>query len=363
MNRRNLDQALAALADALYSQDISQNPIDIIEKLPNQSISGDKIRGGKITDFTSHGITDRATTEQIVVKDNGVSIKNVSGNLTVVGGIVAKEITVDTITVKEIKTEVKLEKDNSIIFSGDKIHNKGLIWSAKDYNKQFVFNTGPDRFYSSEIIDLDRNKHFSVGGVKVIDSEEIGPTVWKSGLREVGVLRSLAVEGEFKLNNYLFFNPTIDRLGIGIEMPHAALSVAEMGVEVMVGTDDNLNGMIGTFSPVEFNIVTDNTARITIGASGNITVGQAGKVVSVPGKLGIGVKNIDQNVDLHVAGPVKLNNHIQMYANAAPTEGTFTAGDIVFNSEPGVGKFVGWVCVSAGSPGSWYPFGEIKDKR
>ena len=78
--------------------------------------------------------------------------------------------------------------------------------------------------------------------------------------------------------------------------------------------------------------------------------------------MSVGVKVADPNVDLHVAGPVRLNNHIQMYATAAPTTGTYTVGDIVWNQNPSVGKFVGWVCVRAGTPGSWYPFGQIAER-
>jgi len=362
MNKKNLDQALAALADALYSE-ANNDPLSVITNLPKQSISGDYIHGGKITNFKSSGITDTASREQIVISDDKVTVKTLASNTFTADTVNAANINVDILTVKEIKTTLKLEKDSSVTFTGPDVYSKGLLWQSRDYNKQFVFNPNPDRFFSSEIIDINKGKFLSVGGVKAIDDEEIGPTVWKSNLREVGTLKGLKVDGDVTLNNYIFFNTTLDRLGIGTDIPHAALSVAEMGIEVMLGTDDELKGMIGTFAPVDFNIVTDNTARITVTAAGNVLLGNPGKVVSVQGKLGVGVKNVDQNVDLHVAGPVRLNNRIQMYAEAAPTEGTFGVGDIVFNSNPGVGKFVGWVCTNAGAPGSWYPFGEIKDRK
>ncbi len=44
----------------------------------------------------------------------------------------------------------------------------------------------------------------------------------------------------------------------------------------------------------------------------------------------------------------------------APTSGSFTQGDIVWNSNPQPGNFVGWVCVKAGNPGMWATFGEIR---
>lgn len=360
MNRKNLDQALAALADALQGQQPPElNVADIAASIPERSLNGNMIQGGKITKFTSQGISDRASEEQVVVTNDSVTVKE----LAVKQNITAKNIKADILEVREIKTEVKLEKDSSVNFAGDKIYGKGLLWVAKDYNKQFVFNSGPDRFFSSETIDVNKGKSFSIGGVKVIDDQELGPTVSKSNLREVGTLRGLLVDGDVKINQYLCYNSAIDRLGLGIETPNAALSVAEMGVEVMLGTDDNLKGMVGTFGAIDFNIVTDNTTRISVTAVGNITLGTEGRIVSIPGKLGVGVKNPDQNVDLHVAGPVRLNNHIQMYASEQPTTGAFTVGDICWNDKPSIGKFVGWVCIEAGQPGLWYPFGKIEDRK
>jgi hypothetical protein len=368
MNKQNIDQALAALSDALYSDDFAtSNPLSIIESLPKHSISGDLVSGGTINQFSSRGITDHATSEQMIVNNESVSIKAlradiVRGNLTVEDTVVAKTIIVDTIKVKEIITDIKVEKSSSITFTGD-ISSKGLIWNGKDYNKQFVFNPGPDRFFSSESIDINQGRFLSINGVKVLGDDELGPTVVKSNLREVGRLNGLIVDGDIRINQYLCYNSAIDRLGLGIEDPHAAFSVAEMGIEVMMGTDDDMSGLVGTYGAVDFNIVTDNTTRINIGASGNILIGNAGKSVSILGKLGIGVKNIDPNVDLHVTGPVRLNNQLQMYASEVPTEGIYKAGDICWNSHPTVGKFVGWVCVSAGSPGNWFAFGEIKDRQ
>jgi hypothetical protein len=37
----------------------------------------------------------------------------------------------------------------------------------------------------------------------------------------------------------------------------------------------------------------------------------------------------------------------------APTAGTWVAGRVVFNNAPAVGKPIGWVCVTGGTPGTW----------
>jgi len=46
-------------------------------------------------------------------------------------------------------------------------------------------------------------------------------------------------------------------------------------------------------------------------------------------------------------------------AAAAPVAGTWARGDIVFNSTPSAGGYIGWVCVTAGTPGTWKAFGAI----
>lgn len=47
--------------------------------------------------------------------------------------------------------------------------------------------------------------------------------------------------------------------------------------------------------------------------------------------------------------------------NAAPTVvGTYKVGDRVWNSDPAAGEFIGWVCVAAGTPGTWKGFGAIE---
>ena len=49
----------------------------------------------------------------------------------------------------------------------------------------------------------------------------------------------------------------------------------------------------------------------------------------------------------------------QPIALAAPTAGTYTLGQIVWNAEPASAEAVGWVCTVAGTPGTWKAFGTI----
>lgn len=45
---------------------------------------------------------------------------------------------------------------------------------------------------------------------------------------------------------------------------------------------------------------------------------------------------------------------------AAPTTGSYQRGDRIWNSEPSAGGYIGWVCVTAGTPGTWKGFGTIQ---
>ena len=49
----------------------------------------------------------------------------------------------------------------------------------------------------------------------------------------------------------------------------------------------------------------------------------------------------------------------QAWFNAAPTDGTWQVGDIVWNTSATAGGTVGWICTTAGTPGTWKTFGAI----
>ena len=48
-----------------------------------------------------------------------------------------------------------------------------------------------------------------------------------------------------------------------------------------------------------------------------------------------------------------------VYDTAPPTAGTWQVGDKVWHSTPEPDGNVGWVCVAAGTPGTWKKFGQI----
>jgi hypothetical protein len=371
MAENNLDKAIAYLGTQISSLvDAAKSPIDtdnLHTLLAKRSLTGDHINGGMILNFASKGIKDEANSQQLLVNDSGIKVSTltvdtIKGNVSF-DSITASTIKVDVLEVKELKTDIQLEKSSSLEFKGDAIYGKGLIWSGQGYTKQFIF-AKPDKFFSTEHIELSKDKAYFIDNNPVLSATELGLSVTKSNIRSLGRLQGLIVDGNVSIGQYLYFNAVTSRLGFGTEEPNAAMSIAENGVEVLIGTSDDNKGIIGTFASSPFDIVTDNIPRVSIAAAGNILLGnrtQSPIEVAVHGKLGVNVRTIDSRVDLHVAGAIKFNDKLQLSAASAPDGGTYNRGDIVWNSEPDFGKCIGWVCIRAGSPGAWAPFGEIKN--
>jgi len=370
MAENNLDKALAYLGSSLNSLVTQANgPVDLDNlhtRILKRSLTGDHLMGGTIVNFASTGIKDQATSQQLTIKDTGVEIKSltvdsVKGNLSVENTLTVNTIKVDVLEVREIKTDLKFGQGASLevtVTGGETLVGKGMLLKGQGSTKQLIFTINPDKFVSTEHFELIKDREYRIDGTPVLSATALGMGITKSNLREVGRLRGLIVDGSVNLGQYVFYNDSTNRFGIGIESPNAGLSVCEDGVEVILGTKDQSRGIVGTFASVPFDIVTDNTARMSVGSSGNITFNSSEVVLN--GKLAIGVRTRDSRVDLHVAGAVKYQDHIHQYLNGVPDSGTYIRGDIAWNTEPDVGRCVGWVCVRAGSPGTWMPFGEIK---
>lgn len=339
--------------------------------IPKKSLSGDHIHGGKITEFESVGIKDNSTKLSLVITDKGITTKSVKteallgdntvkGSLTVEGNaVVSGELTVKKLHVDELVSDTRIERSSPLEFHPDKtgIYGKGLFWKSDHGTKQLIYRNNPNRFWSSEIIDLAADTYFSIDGIAVLRARELGNTVTKSNLTEVGTLRNLKTQGDLTLDDYIFYNSSSNRLGYGTESPNATVSIASLNSEFIIDVEGMLT-RVGNYTTDDLEIVTDDTARITITKNGNIQLGSnIESKTTIIGKLGINVKNPD--VDISTANAVRFQGKKFEVADSDPLNGTYRKGDIVWNNDPKPTGYVGWICVREGTPGEWKPFGQI----
>lgn len=360
---QRIRQGLNDLGDAIFNLAHQEAPKSEIK---DRELSGNKIHGGKITQFQSVGIKDDSTRLVILVNDDGIVTDNidvetlvgdtgVTGDLTVAGHITAQSLHVD-----EITADIRQERSSPLEFvatKDDKIYGKGLLFRDDQRTRQFTLQPGPDRFFVSEPIDLHREAYISVGGISVLNENELGTTVTKSNLRKVGTLQDLKTEGSLTIDEFVFWNSDYMRLGFGTDSPNGMLGLVQDGAE-LVADIENETAKIGTFTTSDFDIVTDNTARISVSATGRIVIGSSSDTkVTVRGKLGVNVNN--SNADIATAGPVEFEGKRFEVGSESPTSGVYKKGDIVWNSDSKPTGFVGWVCTREGSPGVWKTFGQI----
>lgn len=363
----DIRKSLESLADAIEEIQNKKQSVQIADR----SISGDKIFGGMIAKFSSKGISDLANSTILTVKDDGLHLdvihaKRVAGPLSVdgsmsVGGDISVNgaVTAKKLHVEELTADVRNERTDPLSFLGNDnktAYGKGLIWPGGDYTKQFLLQERPDRFFSTEAIELRAGKIYMINGQNVLSQDALGTTVVKSNLKKVGLLEKLEVEGSLTVDNYVYYDPNTQRLGLGTESPNGAFSLLSWDHEFVIDPTEDRRFKIGTYTTGGFDIVTDDTARISIEPNGAITLHN--KVV-IKDKLGVGVKNFSPDVDITTGGPVRLQGKKFEVGDAAPSDGSYVKGDIVWNSDPKTSSYVGWVCVRAGTPGVWKPFGQI----
>jgi len=358
----DIRKSLNALADSIEA--IENRPEPTV-KIHDRELSGNKINGGLITNFSSVGIKDNASRETIVtVKDDGIHVSvahidtinnalNVKGNLKVDGEIHAKKLHVD-----EVSADVRNERTSPLEFKGgDKpAYGKGIIWTGGKYTKQFILQGSEDRLWSTEDLDLATGKSYRINNIPVISETGLGPSVAESNLKKVGPLRELNVVGDLTVDYFLRYDSGLKRFSLGAEAPPGMFTLESQSHQFVIDPQSTGDWKLGTHSTGKLSLITDDTARISIDPTGAVTIHN--KTV-VQGKMGIGVKNFIDDADLTVAGPIRMQDKKFEVSNAIPTSGVYKKGDIVWNSEPKSGGTVGWICLRDGTPGEWKSFGNI----
>jgi len=336
-------------------------------------LSGDIINGGTIQNFSSTGIQDRATELTLTVTDGQIAVDTVSvntiqaannQNLVIRGDVkVYGILDAGFVRTTEIIANQRYEKQYlEFALNGENgnVIGTGLMWPASDYNKLFVYNTNPGRFFLSENVDLAPQRYFSINNSLVLSTTELGGSVVNSSLQTVGILQGLTVVGAVNFNEQLFFDGT--RLSIGNAEPNKLFSVYSESADVdfYIDGDSSSRARVGTANNRAVDIVSDDQVRVSIEANGDVTFGlesNQNTTARVYGQLSVGIKNPQEQFE--VAGNMRIGGKLFAQGSGAPTEGHHNQGDIIWNNNPVGSAYIGWVCVQSGFPGQWKVFGQI----
>lgn len=356
---QRIRQGLGDLGEAIYQLSRAEAPTP---EITNRSLTGDAIHGGKITAFQSQGIRDDSTRLVVVIDNDGIvtdkiDVETIVGNTTVDGDLTINgAITATSLHVNELTADIRQERSSSLEYTND-VYNKGLVWRTPNGSKQFTLKPQPDRLWSDLPLDVHRDSYYGIDNVSVLTMSELGPTVTRSSLTQVGVLQNLAVDGNFNIDQYVFWNGDFMRFGIGTETPNGTFGIVQDDAEFIIDTDGK-KATIGTFSTADLEVITDNTKRLSISSTGKITIGSdSNSKTNIKGKLGVNVEN--PTADIETAGSVSFEGKLFEVAASYPTSGSYRLGDIVWNSQPKPTGYVGWICTKAGTPGLWKTFGQI----
>jgi hypothetical protein len=276
---------------------------------------------------------------RLVVKNNGeVHIGNElskTGVLRVFGSLYADSVVSDT----RIERTTSLEFNTS---ASSSIYGKGLLWSGVGALKQFILSELPDRFWSTESIDIVAGRSYYINGTEVLSETAIGNNITDSKLTSVGELKSLSVLGTVTFDS-----------GI-TSASHVNTPVVNIADSITINTNglDAKSKLV--LSVNESVVLYSDPNEIVLGNKLNATT-----PIKVFGPLSIGINNPDPTVSLSVNGDVSFNNKKFVTGIAAPVIGSFVKGDICWNENPTATGYVGWICLQTGTPGEWKPFGLI----
>jgi len=326
------------------------------------------VKDSIITEFSSPGIKDNSTKQTLFIEDDKITVKTASidtldRSLTIKGDVkIYGILDAGFVRTTEIITNQRYEKQFlEFAAPGGESIGSGLLWLGGQ-NRQFLFRINPDRFWLTENVDLPEDKSLMFNGTPALSKDSLGLDVVNSNLQKLGTLNNLQVSGEVNIGDHIYFNPISQRVSLGAEEGNGLFSVYDYlnNVEIIIDGGENGYGKIGTYSNKGLDLITGDLARISITESGNVTIGHEYKdntITRVYGKMGVGVKNPTEQ--LEVAGNMKLGNRLFANGDSAPTDGQYQKGDIVWNTNPKVDTYVGWICITSGSPGTWRPFGNI----
>lgn len=256
--------------------------------------------------------------------------------------------------------------------TGSGFYNLGDDTNACVFYGSRAFSNGEYGFYDDSLLgntyigcetDLNTTGGYFATNAKPNRSVYFGcygegnqPIVWNIGARcvRLGSLGALANDltntglslsavpsGDGYFNKPLAFAETDAVANALTGGPH--LRVGSAGLDYRAASASKKLLINGASSSNYTDVVSDTVAAIRFPNSaviGNIAIGRP----YFPSGLSVGDSG---------------RSAIVGAGTAAPASGTYDRGAIWLNDLPAAGGFIGWVCVTAGTPGTWKTFGAI----
>lgn len=172
-----------------------------------------------------------------------------------------------------------VEPKKDLQFTGNnfsELEGRGIKWTDNRKTKSFKYFG--NAFRSDLSIDLTEDQVYKINDTTVLAFNELGNTVTKSNLKTLGILKSLKVAGNSELGEFVYVNSDLNRIGINTDAPAATLTIFENNSSIGVGSKRNNHAFIGTLNNSTLDIVTDNTARISLLSNGDIKIN--GKLIA-----------------------------------------------------------------------------------
>jgi hypothetical protein len=252
-------------------------------------------------DFSSRGIKDISSSDQMTVSDQGVDCLGTvtSTDAVVHGSLVTKNLVVTGV----------INTDNSSWDElASKIAEEAFSQTSESWKQSMV----------QEILDLARQQgidfqNVNIGGSPVIENGTLSDQITRSSLTQIGHLQDLVVKGHSRLNDTL--DVSSRRVGINTGTPDMALSVWDEEVAISLGKLSKQQAFMGT----------SRASSLTIGVNRKPAI------------------EIDLDLLTTVQG-LRIQRHRMSFAAEVPgTSGT--RGDIVFNNDPKPNSAFAWVCL------------------
>ena len=205
-----------------------------------------KIDSGIILQFNSTGISDTATSTQLMVTDDGIITTNniTAENLLIDDNAFFKNITVDgNFSIAGLDTFVKSIADET-----------AAVYTAQN-NKQDIDISGRSIVYGDRL---------------VLNSDTLGPQIINSNIRRLGNILELSVEGQAIIHETLIV--TNRKVGINTESAAGALSVWDEDAEFTLVKHSPKTMYAGSTRITDVVLGSNNAEQIKLKSDGAIEI-------------------------------------------------------------------------------------------